>query len=116
MNAIDLKNRTAIVTGGARGIGFAIAKRMVQSGAAVALWDVDANTLDKAAAALKSDDRVRSAIVDVTDEAAIARGVEACIRDLGKIDILINNAGVTGGMRRCGSWHPRSGGASSRSI
>jgi 2-dehydro-3-deoxy-L-rhamnonate dehydrogenase (NAD+) len=97
MNAIDLKNRIAIVTGGARGIGFAIAKRIVESGAAVALWDIDAITLDKAAAALKSDDRVRGAIVDVTDEAAIARGVEACIRDLGKIDILINNAGITGG-------------------
>jgi 2-dehydro-3-deoxy-L-rhamnonate dehydrogenase (NAD+) len=97
MNAIDLKNRTAIVTGGARGIGFAIAKRMVESGAAVALWDVDANALDKAVAALKSDDRVCGAIVDVTDEAAIARGVETCLRDLGKIDILINNAGITGG-------------------
>ena len=42
MNAIDLKNRTAIVTGGARGIGFAIAKRMLASGATVVLWDVDA--------------------------------------------------------------------------
>ena len=97
MNAIDLTNRTAIVTGGARGIGFAIAKRMVESGAAVALWDIDANALDKAAAALNSDGRVRGAIVDVTDEAAIARGVEACISDLGKIDILVNNAGITGG-------------------
>jgi 3-oxoacyl-[acyl-carrier protein] reductase len=97
MNAIDLKNRTAIVTGGARGIGFAIAKRMVESGAVVALWDIDANALDKAAALLKSDGRVHGAIVDVTDEAAIARGVETGIRDLGKIDILINNAGITGG-------------------
>jgi 2-dehydro-3-deoxy-L-rhamnonate dehydrogenase (NAD+) len=97
MNAIDLTNRTAIVTGGARGIGFAIAKRMVESGAAVALWDIDANALDKAAAALNSDGRVRGAIVDVTDEAAIARGVEVCVSDLGKIDILVNNAGITGG-------------------
>ena len=97
MNIIDLKNRTAIVTGGARGIGFAIAKRMVESGAAVVVWDIDADALDKAVAALKNDGRVHSAIVDVTDETAIARGVETCIRDLGKIDILVNNAGIAGG-------------------
>jgi len=97
MNAIDLENRTAIVTGGGRGIGFAIAKRMLQSGAAVVLWDIDANALDKAAAALKRDGRVTGATVDVTDEAAIARGVETAIRDFDRIDILVNNAGITGG-------------------
>jgi 2-dehydro-3-deoxy-L-rhamnonate dehydrogenase (NAD+) len=97
MNTIDLKNRTAIVTGGARGIGFAVAERMLASGAAVVLWDVDADALAKAAAALKRNGRVLTAIVDVADEAAIARGVEACLRDLGKIDILVNNAGITGG-------------------
>src|SRR5580692_6869300 len=97
MNAIDLKNRTAIVTGGARGIGFAIAQRMLASGAAVALWDVDAAALDKAAAALKSGGRVYIAIADVTDQASIARAVDALLRDTGKIDILVNNAGITGG-------------------
>src|SRR5947208_14603823 len=89
MNAIDLKNRSAIVTGGARGIGFAIAKRMLASGAAVLLWDADAAALDKAAAALKSqgksDGRVHTASVDVTDEAAIAHAVETAIGDFGKI-------------------------------
>ncbi len=97
MNAIDLKNRTAIVTGGARGIGFAIAQRMLASGAAVALWDVDAAALDKAAAALKSGGRVYTAIADVTDQASIARATDALLRDAGKIDILVNNAGITGG-------------------
>jgi 3-oxoacyl-[acyl-carrier protein] reductase len=97
MNAIDLKNRSAIVTGGARGIGFAIAKRVLASGAAMLLWDADAAALDKAAAALKSAGRVHTARVDVTDDAAIARAVEAAIRDFGKIDILVNNAGITGG-------------------
>ena len=97
MNIIDLKNRTAIVTGGARGIGLAIAKRMVESGAAVVVWDIDADALDKAVAALKNDGRVHPAIVDLTDETAVARGVETCIRDLSKIDILVNNAGITGG-------------------
>jgi 3-oxoacyl-[acyl-carrier protein] reductase len=97
MNAINLKNRSAIVTGGARGIGFAIAKRMLASGAAVALWDIDATALDKAAAALAPGGRVYTATVDVTDAAAIARAVDALIRDAGKIDILVNNAGITGG-------------------
>jgi 2-dehydro-3-deoxy-L-rhamnonate dehydrogenase (NAD+) len=97
MNAIDLKNRTAIVTGGARGIGLAIARRLLASGAAVALWDMDAAALDKAAASLKNADRVAIATVDVTDEASIARATQALLRDAGKIDILVNNAGITGG-------------------
>jgi 3-oxoacyl-[acyl-carrier protein] reductase len=97
MNTIDLKNRSAIITGGARGIGFAIAKRMLASGAAVLLWDADAAALDKAAAALKSAGRVHTARVDVTDDAVIARAVGDSLRDFGKIDILVNNAGITGG-------------------
>ncbi|MGB5182669.1 MAG: SDR family NAD(P)-dependent oxidoreductase, partial [Xanthobacteraceae bacterium] len=66
MNVIDLKNRTAIVTGGARGIGFAIAQRMLASGATVVLWDIDAAALDKAGAALQregnGDGRVHAAV------------------------------------------------------
>jgi len=113
MNSIDLKNRTAIVTGGARGIGFAIAKRMLASGATVVLWDVDASALDEAGAALQGqggneargeghnssggDGGVHAAVVDITDAAAIARAVAADLRERGKIDILVNNAGITGG-------------------
>ncbi len=97
MNAIDLKGRTAIITGGARGIGFAAAQKMLVSGAAVALWDIDAAALANAAASLKAGGRVHAAIVDVTEEASIANAVGALIRDFGKIDILVNNAGVTGG-------------------
>jgi 2-dehydro-3-deoxy-L-rhamnonate dehydrogenase (NAD+) len=97
MNAIDLKNRTAIVTGGARGIGFAIAQRLLASGAAVALWDMDAAALAKAAVALKAASPVYASAVDVTDETSIARAAEAVLNDAGKIDILVNNAGITGG-------------------
>ena len=97
MNAIDLKGRMAIVTGAARGIGHATAQKCLASGAAVALWDIDAAALDKAVASLKQSDRVHAAIVDVTDEASIAAAVDALIRDAGKIDILVNNAGITGG-------------------
>ena len=99
MNAIDLKNRTAIITGGARGIGFPIAERMLASGATVVLWDVDAAALDKAGAALQGQGSgdVHAAVVDVTDAAAIARAVAAGLRERGKVDILVNNAGITGG-------------------
>ena len=97
MNTIDLNNRTAIVTGGARGIGFAAAQKMLASGAAVALWDVDSAALTEAVAALKGGGRVHAASVDVTDEASIGNAVDALLRDASKIDILVNNAGITGG-------------------
>jgi NAD(P)-dependent dehydrogenase (short-subunit alcohol dehydrogenase family) len=97
MNAIDLDNRTAIVTGGARGIGYAIAQRLLESGAAVALWDMDAAAVERAAATLRDSGRVTMAVVDVTDEASIASATTALLRDAGKIDILVNNAGITGG-------------------
>jgi 2-dehydro-3-deoxy-L-rhamnonate dehydrogenase (NAD+) len=97
MNTIDLKSRTAIVTGAARGIGLATAQKLLGSGAAVALWDIDAAALDKAAASLKHHGELHAAVVDVTDEASIAKGVDALIRDAGRIDVLVNNAGITGG-------------------
>jgi 2-dehydro-3-deoxy-L-rhamnonate dehydrogenase (NAD+) len=97
MNTIDLKGRTAIITGGARGIGYAAAEKMLASGATVALWDIDAAALAKAAAALAKPGRVHTATVELTDEADIGKAVAAHIRDLGKIDILVNNAGITGG-------------------
>jgi 2-dehydro-3-deoxy-L-rhamnonate dehydrogenase (NAD+) len=97
MNTVDLKGRTAIITGGARGIGYAAAEKMLASGAAVALWDIDATALAKAAAALAKHGRVHTAIVELTDEADIGKAVAAHVRDVGKIDILVNNAGITGG-------------------
>ncbi|MGC1780712.1 MAG: SDR family NAD(P)-dependent oxidoreductase [Xanthobacteraceae bacterium] len=97
MNTLDLKTRTAIVTGAARGIGLATAQRLLACGAAVALWDIDAEALDKAVASLKRPDAVSTAVVDVTNETSIAAAVDALVRDAGKIDILVNNAGITGG-------------------
>ena len=97
MNQIDLKGRTAIVTGGARGIGYAAAQRLLSSGASVVLWDVDAAALKEAVASLKQSGRIHAAVVDVTDEASIAKAVDALIGETGKIDILINNAGIAGG-------------------
>jgi NAD(P)-dependent dehydrogenase (short-subunit alcohol dehydrogenase family) len=93
MNRIDLAGRAAVVTGGARGIGRAIAERLLASGAQVALWDRDAATLEQAGAG----DAVLSVVVDVTDEASVETAAAATRARFGKIDILVNNAGITGG-------------------
>lgn len=96
MNKIDLNERGAIVTGGARGIGYACAERLVDSGAIVTLWDQDASALEQAVESLRKKGAVHGAIVDITKEAAIAAATKAAIAAMGKIDILINNAGITG--------------------
>ena len=97
MNNIDLKGKRAIVTGAARGIGFAIAERLLQSGATVTLWDIELPSLEKAQADLKSAGNVFSVEVDVTQENSIKRGVELTYEHMGDVEILINNAGITGG-------------------
>ena len=91
------QGKVVLVTGGARGIGFAAAQRMLASGAAVALWDIDASAVAEASAELAKSGRVHSAVVELTDEASIRKAADALIRDAGKIDILVNNAGITGG-------------------
>ena len=96
MNAIDLKGRAAIVTGGAQGIGFAIASRLLESGAAVSLWDRDAETLRQAATQLDAAGRVTTTAVDVTDADAVQRAADAVAGELGSIDILVANAGIAG--------------------
>jgi 2-dehydro-3-deoxy-L-rhamnonate dehydrogenase (NAD+) len=91
MNQIDLSGRVAAITGGARGIGYAIAERFVQSGAKVALWDL--------AGAESSASRLQGAIglaMDVTKEQSVAGAVAATERRLGPIDILVASAGITG--------------------
>src|SRR5579862_4645261 len=92
MNQIDLAGRVAVVTGGARGIGQAIAERLRASGAQIAVWDRD----------LAKQDGVAAFTVDVTDEASVTAAAEATRRQFGRIDILVNNAGITGGNAK--SW------------
>jgi NAD(P)-dependent dehydrogenase (short-subunit alcohol dehydrogenase family) len=97
MNAIDLKDRVAVVTGGARGIGFATASRMLASGARVVLWDVDAAALDRARESLGRRDDVMVQAFDLTQEEAVEAATQSVIDRFGRIDILVNNAGITGG-------------------
>jgi 3-oxoacyl-[acyl-carrier protein] reductase len=96
MNKIDLKDRAAIVTGGARGIGYACAQRLLESGAIVTLWDQDGPAIDQAVAALRNLGTIHGAVVDVTREDSVDAGVKAAVAAMGKIDILVNNAGITG--------------------
>jgi 2-dehydro-3-deoxy-L-rhamnonate dehydrogenase (NAD+) len=94
MNQLDFKGRTAIVTGGAQGIGLAIVKRLLDSGATVRIWDRDKALLDKTVTALPGP--VSGAAVDVTDGPSIAKATDAALKDLGKVDVLVNNAGIAG--------------------
>lgn len=96
MNKIDLAGRAGIITGGARGIGYAIAERFLESGAKVALIDRDKAALDEAAAALGKKGTVATQTADVTDEASMQRAFDAAAKAFGKVDVMVNNAGIAG--------------------
>ena len=97
MNQIDLKGRVAVVTGGAQGIGYAICERMLNSGATVVIWDVDAERMQTAQAALSVLGPLHAQQVELTDDAAVAAATAQLLSQTGRIDILVNNAGITGG-------------------
>jgi NAD(P)-dependent dehydrogenase (short-subunit alcohol dehydrogenase family) len=79
MNQLDFAGRTAVVTGGAQGIGAAIVERLRTSGARVVIWDLDGTPT-----------------VDVSDPASVDGALKTALRELGKIDVLVNNAGIAG--------------------
>ena len=96
MNKIkfDFKNKTAVITGGAQGFGFDIAKRFLDSGARVIIWDIDSKMIEKAVKELNNQN-LSSNVIDVSNY----KEVEDCTNEINKksnIDILINNAGITG--------------------
>lgn len=95
MNQLDFKDRTAIVTGGATGIGLAIVKRLLASGAKVRIWDRDAQTLQQTLKTL-ANPGASGANVDVSDAQSVAKATEDAAATLGKIDVLVNNAGIAG--------------------
>ena len=89
MIQFDLSNRTAVVTGGAKGIGLGIAHRLSESGASVAIWDLNPDLL-------QSGDFTAIETVDVTDPDSVEQALNRTISRLDRIDLLINNAGVSG--------------------
>ena len=91
----DLKNRVAVVTGGAQGFGLAITERFLDAGANVVIWDIDENAAKEAIDKLKSE-HLSHQIVDVTNFETVNKNLEEVEKKYGKIDIFVNNAGITG--------------------
>ncbi len=102
----DLKDRVAVITGGARGIGYAIAQRFLASGAKVALWDMDMAALKDAKGSLQARGRVSTHRVELTREASVAAATAATLKRHERVDILVNNAGITGGNARTWELEP----------
>ncbi len=93
-NKFDLNNRTAIITGGAQGFGLDIAKRFLDSGAKVIIWDIDNKLLKEAEGYIKNSNLITK-LVDVTDYSQVEKSILELIKNI-NVDILINNAGITG--------------------
>ena len=100
MNQIDLKGKFAVITGGARGIGSAIAERFLASGATCCLWDKDAEAGRGTASTLTAKGKVHAVQVDVTNADSVKTATEATLREFGRIDILVNNAGIAGATKK----------------
>jgi len=97
VNQIDLRGRRAVITGGARGIGLAVAQRLAVSGAgALTLWDRDREALERAKPTFGNRLGVSTAVVDVTDAAGLERAAQAALAGMGGIDVLVTSAGITG--------------------
>jgi 3-oxoacyl-[acyl-carrier protein] reductase len=94
MNQLDFKGRAAVVTGGATGIGLAIAQRLIASGGRISIWDRDAAALEKARATLGPATDTR--VVDVADAASVDAAATQTASAMGRIDALVCSAGITG--------------------
>lgn len=106
MNQIDLSGRFAVITGGARGIGYAIAERLLDSGATCCLWDLDPVAGAEAAQALSAQGTVHAITVDVTQAASVQAAAEATLQKFGRIDLLVNNAGIAGETKKTWDLSP----------
>ena len=95
-NQIDLRDRVAVVTGGAQGIGRAIAERLLASHAAVTVWDRDLELAARTCRELSSHGSIMPVGCDIRDPAAIERARDATLQAFGRLDVLVNNAGIAG--------------------
>ena len=101
MNRTDLEGRKGVVTGGATGIGYAIAQRLIASGATVSLWDVNGEGLESASETLAQEGgKPHGVVVDLTDPEAVEAAAKNTIEHMGAIDILVNNAGIAGANKK----------------
>ena len=107
MNQIDLKNRNAVITGGAQGIGLAIAKRLLDSGASVSLWDCDESLLKETSNSLSSKGTVKPVAMDVTDLESVRNAAKTTEESLGAIEILVCNAGIAGPNAKIWEYPPK---------
>ena len=96
MPSYDFTDRTAIVTGGARGIGLAIVRRLLDAGAQVAIWDVDGGELERAAGTLHSAGNVSTHPVDIRDYSQVEKALARTRDRHGAVGIVVNNAGIAG--------------------
>jgi 3-oxoacyl-[acyl-carrier protein] reductase len=96
MNQIDLKGRKAVVTGGAQGIGYSIASRLIASGATLSLWDRDEVLLNKVQTELSNTSDVSIEVVDVASAESVKKATTSSLEKHGRIDILVANAGIAG--------------------
>ncbi len=106
MNQIDLKNRKAVITGGAQGIGQAIAERLLDSGASVSLWDRDEYLLKETSDSLSSKGTVQPVAMDVTDLESVSNAAKTTKELLGAIEILVCNAGIAGPTAKIWEYPP----------
>ena len=106
MNQIDLKNRKAVITGGAQGIGLAIAERVLDSGASVSLWDRDECLLKETSNSLSSKGTVQPVAMDVTDLESVSNAAKTTKELLGAIEILVCNAGIAGPTAKIWEYPP----------
>ena len=96
MHKYDFSGRTAIVTGAARGIGYAVAERLLDSGAAVSLWDIDAAALEGAVGELSAKGEVQGAVCDVGDWSDQERAMQETLARFPAIDVMVASAGIVG--------------------
>ena len=106
MNQIDLKGRKAVITGGAQGIGRAVAARFLGDGATVVLWDADAELGAKTVGELSDRGAIFNTALDITDADAVARATENAGQQMGGIDILVNSAGIAGSSLKTWEYSP----------